>query len=250
MFHGKLMRIPEALQRRLAWSYFWWYVIYKWYRYSFCFFVLLFSSLSTSFLFLCVRVENRFRDSPTHSSLPSLSFHGFLVRSGCHIHVILVLVCLLPDTYHLFCRSIGTHCTRKTLSLTLSYFRIIRRMRLPFENPLEILSALLRQRGAVSLVGSCASSTVDTVHATVFSGSRSWFEGGYMCISRSPRIRQSLFPGFTVDACSYVSPVSRREYREPASRVVMAVVMVTRLAQANYFCCSLSVGPGARVFVA
>ena len=51
------------------------------------FFVLLFSSLSTSFLFSCVRVENRFRDSPTHSSLPSLSFHGILVRSGCHIHV-------------------------------------------------------------------------------------------------------------------------------------------------------------------
>ena len=38
----------------------------------------------------------------------------------------LVLVCSLPDTYHLLCRSIGTHCTRKTLSLTLSCFQIIR----------------------------------------------------------------------------------------------------------------------------
>ena len=51
------------------------------------------------------------------------------------LSVILVLVCLLPDTCHLLSRSIGTHCTRKTLSLTLSCFRIIRRMRLPFENP-------------------------------------------------------------------------------------------------------------------
>ena len=50
------------------------------------------------------------------------------------LSVILVLVCLLPDTYHLLCRSIGTHCTRKTLSLTLSCFRIIMRMRLPFED--------------------------------------------------------------------------------------------------------------------
>ena len=78
----------------------------------------------------------------------------------------------IADTYHLLCRSIGTHCSRKTLSLTLSCFRIIRRMRLPFENHLKILSALFRQRGAMSLVGSCASSTVDTVHASVFGGSR------------------------------------------------------------------------------
>ena len=173
------------------------------------------------------------------------------------LSVILVLVCSLPDTNHLLCRSTGTHCTRKTLSLTLSCFRIIRRVRLPFENTLKILSALLRQRRAVSLVGSCASSTVDTVLATVFGGSRSWFEGRYMCISRSPRIRQSLFPGLTVmhvhtsvPAGPSDVPVSRCEYRELTLRVVMAVVMVTRLAQANYFCCSLSEGPGARVFVA
>ena len=50
--------------------------------------------------------------------------------------------------------------------------------------------------------------------------------------------------------CPSDAPVSRREYRELTLRVVMAAVMVTRHAQANYLRCSLSIGPGARVFVA
>ena len=41
-------------------------------------------------------------------------------------------------------RSIGTHSSSKTLSHTLSCFRIIRRMRLSFENPLKMRSALSR----------------------------------------------------------------------------------------------------------
>ena len=32
VFHGKLLRIPEPLQRRLACGYFWWYVIYMWHH--------------------------------------------------------------------------------------------------------------------------------------------------------------------------------------------------------------------------
>ena len=154
-----------------------------------------------------------------------MHLHGirqFLVTS-CLRSMILVLVCLLPD-YISHALSFPWHTLHEEDPIAhIVMLPNYQEDEAALREPLKILSALLRQRCAVSLVGSCASSTVGTVHATVFSGSRSWFEGGYMCISRFPRIRQSMFPGLTVDACSFVSPGALRTYQFHAGWIFVTI---------------------------